>query len=805
MRSLTKTTRSVWLISVLLMLAMGIGFMNLLPPGSQAQDDENTPPLVRLNEPNIKEATVFVMQTVDTNSGPVITCVGTGTLVSTDGLVLTNAHIVETSETCPADRTVIALTLRLDEPPVATYTAEIAEFNRGYDLAVLRISRYLDGRSIERGVLQLPFVELGDSNTVNIDDTISVFGYPDIGNDPVEVIRGTIGGFTAEAGLGERAWLRTAAEIPGLMSGGGAYNRNGELIGVPTIAPARAGGQALECPQVYDTNADLQIDNLDLCIPLGGNISAIRPSSLARGLVRAAALGIQPGEEKSPVDLAPPADPPTFRRLFVSSGVNEAGMPTNVVTNLPTGANSLYLFFDYRNMENGQIYELRTTVGGRPNILYSLPPVTWSGGERGLWYIGGTVPTGWENGVYEFTLFIEGRQVDSHRITVGGGPRTDPQFSDLVFGIQDPFGNLIGANYVIPEGNIIRARFNYLNMRDGLNWQQKWYQNGNLISLPLSTDGIPSWDDGSSGLSSDPSIVSDTGFASGQYRLELYVQLPDGEDWCLVRPDIDPTLANWCLMVTADFVVSGGAGGANNAEAQIFSDFRFARDEQGGLPISVVAGSMPAGSPAVYVFFNWRQVRPGTPFQWRWLVDDEVLIENRTQWAADEISGENYFFSLVGRPGLPDATYRFELYMGGIRLTDETVQVEVGLGQLPVEAFASAKGVQLTGQVIDAATSAGIPGALFIVLLAEFSVEDFEWRAVQVLGRAITDEQGFFQIPALLPRGTLEEPALYSVLIRAEGYLPANADGITVTIETESPVSLEVRLNRDISSYGETQ
>ena len=801
MPKFAKTQRRLWFISVLLFISLGIGFLNLLPTPSQAQD-EDTPPLVRLNEDNIKKATVFIMQTVETSGESVITCVGTGTLVSADGLVLTNAHIVEATENCPADRTVIALTLRTNEPPVATYIAETIEFNRGYDLAVLRITRYLDGRNIERGALQLPFVELGDSNTVTIDDTISVFGYPEIGNDPVAVIRGTIGGFTAEAGLGERAWLRTTAEIPGLMSGGGVYNRNGELIGIPTIAPARAAGEALECRQVYDTNADAQIDNLDLCIPLGGTISAIRPSSLARGLVRAAALGIQPGSEKAPVDLAPPTEPATFRRLFVSTGINEAGMPTNIVTSLPTGTNSLYLFFDYQNMQDGQVYEMRATVGGRPNVLYSLPPVTWSGGERGMWFIGGTVPTGWENGVYEFTLFIEGRQVDSHRITIGGGPRTDPQFSDLVFGIQDPLGNLIGANYVIPEGNIIRARFNFQNMRDGLRWQQRWYQNRNLITPPPPAESLPQWVGGSSGTSSDPSITSETGFPSGQYRLEIYVQLPAGEDWCLVRPDIDPSLDDWCLLVTADFVVAGGAGGANNAQALIFSDFRFARDEQGGLPISIVGESMPAGSPAIYVFFNWRQVRPGTPFRWRWLVDNEVLIENRTQWAT-EVNGENYYFSLVGLPNLPDATYRFELYMGGIRLTDETVQVEVGLGQLPVEAFASARGVQMTGQVYDAATGQGIPGALFVVLLAEFSVEDFQWQAVQVLGRAVTDEQGFFQIPALLPRGTLLEPALYSVLIRAEGYLPANSDGITVTTETASPVNLEVRLNRDLSSYGE--
>jgi hypothetical protein len=155
-----------------------------------------------------------------------------------------------------------------------------------------------------------------------------------------------------------------------------------------------------------------------------------------------------------------------------------------------------------------------------------------------------------------------------------------------------------------------------------------------------------------------------------------------------------------------------------------------------------------------------------------------------------------------GRPILPDATYRYEIFKGGIRQTDETVEVEVGSGQLNTEAFASAEGVQMTGQVLDAATGQGISGALFVVLLAEFSVEDFLWQTAQVLGRAQADEEGFFQIPALLPRGTLEEPALYSVLIRAEGYLPVNADGISVTTETESPVDLVVRLNRDLSSYG---
>ncbi|HLA44658.1 MAG TPA: hypothetical protein VJZ27_14535, partial [Aggregatilineales bacterium] len=95
------------------------------------------PPLVELNENNIKRATVFIMQVFDAEQGPVITCVGSGTLVSADGLILTNAHIALESESCRSDRIVIALTLRPDESPVPTYVADVIDSSAGLDLAVL--------------------------------------------------------------------------------------------------------------------------------------------------------------------------------------------------------------------------------------------------------------------------------------------------------------------------------------------------------------------------------------------------------------------------------------------------------------------------------------------------------------------------------------------------------------------------------------------------------------------------------------------------------------------------------------------
>ena len=750
----------------LLSLILALVFSDVLPvPVAllRAQDDEPLPPApVELNEEVIKRATVFIMQTYQSRGQPVISCVGSGTLVSADGLILTNAHIALPSETCRSDTIVIAITVRLDEPPIPTYAAEIVEASRGLDLAVLRITRYLDGRIIEPGDLQLPFVELGDSAQVALDDTITVVGYPDFGDAPVAVTRGTVSGFTAEARAGNRAWIRTRATIPGTMSGGGAYNRQGRLIGVPTIAPARVGGTTVDCRIIQDSNGDGRADASDQCVPVGGFISALRPSQLARGLVRAATLGIRRGQEY-PRTLPPlPTDPPRFSRLFFTTRINEAGIPTNVVTAVPTGTTSLYLVFDYDNMVDGMVYELRVTVDDVPSASHSLPPTAWSGGERGTWYIG-SAGTPWENGLYSFRLFIEGRETASQSLIIGGGPREVPQFSDVVFGFPDPNGNLTGTGYVLPEGSAVQARFNYRYMTPGLTWSYIWYFEGTEILRDTQ-----SWQGEAQGTWVMPAAGE---FLPGQYRLELYIEN--------------------ALSATADFIV---AGGAQATGPLVFSNFRFTTEQIDGVPTGPIRNDFPAGIAQLYAFFDWRLLAQGTPWTRRWLVDGDLLFETIEPWGAPP-DGENYYLGLGSLLTLPDGTYSIELLVGNISLG--MASVKVGLGQLPVGAFASAAGVLMSGRITDAETGAGIPGAMFIVLKSEYSVEDFLWNRAQVLDLSLADNEGRFQIATLLPRGTADKPLLYSILVRAEGYLPLSADGIIVTDSTVSPVEINVALSRN--------
>jgi Trypsin-like peptidase domain/Carboxypeptidase regulatory-like domain len=715
-----------------------------------------------------QRATVYVMQVYTNPLGQaIISCVGSGTLVSADGLILTNAHVVLPGANCRSDQLVIAMTVRVGEAPVARYYARLVEKNVGWDLAVLQITTDLDGRPAERGTLTLPFVELDVSESAKLDDTINVVGYvtPDEkSSGAAQVVRGTISGFTAEARVGDRAWIKTNAVVPGGMSGGGAYNAAGQLIGVPTIEPAQSSGAALDCRRIQDSNGDRRIDDQDACIPVSGFVNALRPARLARGLVLAAQLGITP-ELQPPAEAQPkPGDLPTFSRLFFTPGVNQAGMPTTVVTGMPAGTTRLYLFFDFDNMVDGMVYELRTALDGVPNPTFSLAPATWSGGRQGLWYIGSTAQA-WPNGTYDFALFIEGTRIASKQITIGGPARQDPTFSDIAFGVLDPDRReLVSAGNVLPVGNTINAQFVFNNIPPNAPFRQRWFYEGIQVTQSAET-----WTQGENGSRA----VSASGSANqplqpGRYRLELYI----GEQ----------------LAATSDFLM---AGALTALRTEIFNALSFATDLKDNQPAGSVGTAFPNTIQRLYATFNWRELGAGTPWTWRWTVDNNPLFEVTQPWE-NAPGGTAAWVRLDAQGHLPDGSYKLELLVAGVVMVSATAKV--GLGQLPVTTFGIAEGVQLQGRVTDAETGQGIPGVAFIVLKTDFATRDFTWDMSQVYEMSLTDADGRFSLSKLLVRSETDE---YSIVVVARGYLPVMTDGMAINAKTKNPLILNVELNRD--------
>lgn len=708
----------------------------------------------------IRRSTVFIMQTRTLGGVPIITCVGSGTLIDRSGLIVTNAHNTVQNRACNGDTILISLSILPNEPPVPSYYAEIAEANIGQDLALLRINRELSGRVVDSNALSLPFVEVGDSSLVNLDQTITIVGYPNVGNSSVEALRGTIGSFIAEPIGGDRSWMKTDTPIPGTMTGGGVYNQQSQLIGVPTTVPVRPLNADETCLLLDDNNGDGLINNRDTCVPIGGFINTIRPSNFVRPLQRSASLGISLNRVTQPVIELDTEGDPTISRLFVSPSQID-GMPTTVASSMPIGTNSLYLFFDYRNMTPDTIYELRVTIDDRPSPTFSLAPVRWSGGRNGLWYIGSRGQV-YPNGIYRFTVYINGLASGTREIIIGTPQQNTPTMSNIAFGVEDG-ENLYGRNNILPTGIVVNARFIYRNIADGTPWTEIWYFGDTVIRRN---------DDVWANDNRDTRIIrveapGGSPLPSGRYRLELYL---DG-----------------LLAATSDFVVAGAREGAF---PRVFSNVRFTSADS--LQVAVTNPAVRTFSTTTrqfYGLFDWEFIAPGTLWRMVWSVDNVPFYDQVLPWDNIE-TGQNFAMLLRSNDRIPDGTYRLQLFIGPALLA--TFEAQVGIGQLPIDPFDRVTGVQMNGVVLDAETRIGIPNVSVIIISEEFSVGDFTWLQSQIYTLTVTDRNGRFQ---------LERPLLftlpYSVIVVADGYLTVSADGVEVDAETENPLEVVIVMTKD--------
>jgi hypothetical protein len=713
------------------------------------------------NLERIQQATVFIAQV----EGAQLTtrCVGSGVLVRPDGVILTNAHHTVPSATCPGDTLIISITLDPTQPPVPKYRAEIAQVDAGLDLALLRITREFDGRPINPTTFPLlPFVDQAPSSDVQLDQTVTFVGYTDLGNVPVRSIRGTVRGFIAEASGGERSWIKTSSVEPvsGIMTGGGVYNEAGQLVGIPTSAPTAAQVAGSNCIRLEDVNGDGIVNNDDACVPIGDDISVVRPSDFARPLIRSASFDLTIRDLTQTTAGETITERPRIARVFAApSVVND--VPSTVVASLPAGTTSMYLFFDYFSMTPETVYEVRVTVDGIPNTTFSLPPVRWSGGRNGMWYIGSSGQP-YPNGNYEYRIFIDGVAAASYTVAIGGPPPTAPAFSNVVFGILNPDGQLAGSGYVLPTGSIATARFIYSNMQPDLPWTVVWYYNNTQL---VQTNDRWRLELGANGTQSI-SLQPQGGLPIGEYRVELYI--------------------NNILSATGDFTI---AGSQRAALPVIFSSVEFQRVNNAGELTGQPGTTFPDGAVSLQAQFNWQQMAPGTLWRVEWLVDDSPFFVREQPWSLSE-SGQGYRMQLISRGGIPDGTYTVRLYVAGLLVESRTVTV--GIGQLRIDRFAVPTGVTLRGRILDYESQTGIEGVTFVLISTDFSVADFRWEQSQIFALAITDRNGNFQIDR-----PLQYDAPYSVLVSAAGYLPLSVDGFSLSPDDPNPLEMLITLVRD--------
>jgi serine protease Do len=151
------------------------------------------------------------------------TGIGSGVIVSPDGYILTNNHVVD-----GADKVEVSLNDR------RSFTARVVGADPPSDIAVLKI----DGGGF-------PTIPLGDSNKVEVGDVVLAVGNPlGVGQTITMGIISAKGRSTrASSGSGSyEDFLQTDAAINRGNSGGALVNLKGELIGIPSQILSQTGG-----------------------------------------------------------------------------------------------------------------------------------------------------------------------------------------------------------------------------------------------------------------------------------------------------------------------------------------------------------------------------------------------------------------------------------------------------------------------------------------------------------------------------------------------------------------------------------
>lgn len=221
---------------------------------------------------------------------------GSGVVISADGLMLTNAHVVSTTDSFGQPISNPVLTVKMFDGSVRSAT--VLGSSPAYDVALLQ----LDDTS------NLQPLTLADASTFRVGDRVVAIGNAlDLGDAPT-VSTGIISALDrtlqTNATTTLRGLIQTDAAINHGNSGGALVNTNGELVGINSagIPDAQNIGFAISVgtiqPLLDDLKAGKQIDAAPIGYigvnlsetPEGITVASVQPDTPASG------AGIQEGD-----------------------------------------------------------------------------------------------------------------------------------------------------------------------------------------------------------------------------------------------------------------------------------------------------------------------------------------------------------------------------------------------------------------------------------------------------------------------------------------------------------------------------
>ena len=224
---------------------------NTTPPVTTPQTPLSSTELVRRVKPALAKIVV-----TDSDGG---SASGTGFVVHSDGLVVTNRHVVD-------DASTVSVLMHAPDGSVTEFTGSVLGRGILADLAVIRLPA---GRTYTA-------LSLGNSDDVVQGDEITAWGYAlgsFLGSDPT-LTRGIIS--STNRVFDDTQYLQTDASIAPGNSGGPVVDRFGRVVGVNTagLVLIQEDGTRVPVPGIYLAIVSNEVSSRLNTIAAGGPVQA---------------------------------------------------------------------------------------------------------------------------------------------------------------------------------------------------------------------------------------------------------------------------------------------------------------------------------------------------------------------------------------------------------------------------------------------------------------------------------------------------------------------------------------------------
>lgn len=229
-------------------------------PDAPAQNGLLTP--AKVYENNVNAVVAISNQGLTTNifgQTTEMASSGTGFIVSADGYVVSNYHVVAG-----------ATTLTVMTPDGKEYSAQVVGYDDSNDISVLKIEAE-----------NLPYVTLGNSDGLVVGDQVAAIGNP-LGELTSTLTVGCVSAMdrTINTDGTSKNMLQTDAAINSGNSGGPLFNMKGEVVGITT---AKYSGTS---------NSGATIEGIGFAIPIN-DVKDMIEDLLEFGYVKSAYLGVR--------------------------------------------------------------------------------------------------------------------------------------------------------------------------------------------------------------------------------------------------------------------------------------------------------------------------------------------------------------------------------------------------------------------------------------------------------------------------------------------------------------------------------